>query len=84
MYRVDDDEQWTLRLVREEHVLVVPGRGFNWPHTDHLRIVTLPPSKTSRTLWNGWPRPSAGNAPDTVPGRGAGASSLSAGPSTDR
>lgn len=42
VYPVDDDEQWALRLLRKEHVLVVPGRGFNWPHTDHLRIVTLP------------------------------------------
>ena len=25
-----------------EIVLVVQGSGFNWPHPDHLRIVTLP------------------------------------------
>jgi alanine-synthesizing transaminase len=41
-YPVDDDEALALRLLREEHVLVVQGTGFNWPHTDHLRIVTLP------------------------------------------
>ena len=29
-------------LLRSQHVLVVQGSGFNWPHTDHLRIVTLP------------------------------------------
>ena len=23
-------------------MLVVQGTGFNWPHPDHLRIVTLP------------------------------------------
>ena len=26
----------------QQHVLVVQGTGFNWPHPDHLRIVTLP------------------------------------------
>ena len=29
-------------LLREQHVLVVQGTGFNWPNPDHLRIVTLP------------------------------------------
>jgi alanine-synthesizing transaminase len=31
-----------LEFLRSQHVLVVQGTGFNWPHTDHLRIVTLP------------------------------------------
>jgi alanine-synthesizing transaminase len=31
-----------LQLLREQHVLVVQGTGFNWPSPDHLRIVTLP------------------------------------------
>ncbi|HEY6798163.1 MAG TPA: pyridoxal phosphate-dependent aminotransferase [Kineosporiaceae bacterium] len=42
VHRVDDDERLVLDLLREEHVLVVHGRGFNWPGTDHFRIVTLP------------------------------------------
>jgi alanine-synthesizing transaminase len=29
-------------LLRDQHVLVVQGTGFNWPRPDHLRIVTLP------------------------------------------
>ena len=36
------DQQFVLDLLRDQHVLVVQGSGFNWPQPDHLRIVTLP------------------------------------------
>ena len=42
MYPIADDQQFVLQLLREQHVLVVQGTGFNWPTPDHLRIVTLP------------------------------------------
>ncbi|MEO8887680.1 MAG: pyridoxal phosphate-dependent aminotransferase [Jatrophihabitantaceae bacterium] len=42
VYPIKDDQQFVLNLLREQHVLVVQGTGFNWPDTDHLRIVTLP------------------------------------------
>ncbi len=42
IYKISDDQQFVLQLLRATHVLVVQGTGFNWPHTDHLRIVTLP------------------------------------------
>jgi alanine-synthesizing transaminase len=42
VYRIDDDERFVLELLRSEHVMLVHGRGFNWPRPDHLRIVTLP------------------------------------------
>jgi alanine-synthesizing transaminase len=42
MYPIKDDQQFVLQLLREQHVLVVQGTGFNWPDADHLRIVTLP------------------------------------------
>ena len=42
VYPVTDDEDFVLQLLREQHVLVVQGTGFNWPDPDHLRIVTLP------------------------------------------
>ena len=42
LYPIDDDQAFVLQLLREQHVLVVQGTGFNWPHPDHLRIVTLP------------------------------------------
>jgi alanine-synthesizing transaminase len=41
-YPIKDDQQFVLQLLREQHVLVVQGTGFNWPEPDHLRIVTLP------------------------------------------
>jgi alanine-synthesizing transaminase len=42
LYPITDDQQFVLDLLRAQHVLVVQGTGFNWPHPDHLRIVTLP------------------------------------------
>ncbi len=42
IYPIKDDQQFVLDLLREQHVLVVQGTGFNWPDPDHLRIVTLP------------------------------------------
>jgi alanine-synthesizing transaminase len=42
VYPIQDDQKFVLDLLREQHVLVVQGTGFNWPHPDHLRIVTLP------------------------------------------
>lgn len=42
VYPIVDDEQFVLEFLQEEKVLVVQGTGFNWPHTDHLRIVFLP------------------------------------------
>jgi alanine-synthesizing transaminase len=41
-YPITDDQQFALDLLRDQHVLVVQGTGFNWPRPDHLRIVTLP------------------------------------------
>ena len=45
MYEIKDDRRFVLDFLRAEHVLVVQGTGFNWPSTDHLRIVTLPWAK---------------------------------------
>ena len=41
-YEILDDERFAFDLVRAERILVVHGTGFNWPHPDHFRIVTLP------------------------------------------
>ncbi|HEL2309756.1 pyridoxal phosphate-dependent aminotransferase [Streptococcus suis] len=59
MYRVDDDEQFVLDFLKQEKVLLVHGRGFNWKDPDHFRIVYLPrvdelaeiQEKMSRFLW---------------------------------
>ena len=45
VYPIKDDRKFVLDFLRAEHVLVVQGTGFNWPTTDHLRIVTLPYAK---------------------------------------
>ncbi|MEV5748496.1 pyridoxal phosphate-dependent aminotransferase [Actinoallomurus sp. NPDC052308] len=41
VYPIDDDQQFVLDLLESQQILVVQGTGFNWPTTDHLRIVTL-------------------------------------------
>ncbi len=42
VYEIQSDEQLVLDLLLQEKILVTQGTGFNWPATDHLRIVTLP------------------------------------------
>jgi alanine-synthesizing transaminase len=42
MYPIEDDEAFALDLLRQEKVLVVQGSAFNWPDTQHFRIVFLP------------------------------------------
>ncbi|HET6911087.1 MAG TPA: pyridoxal phosphate-dependent aminotransferase [Mycobacteriales bacterium] len=41
-YRIDDDEEMVVEFLRQEHVMIGHGSGFNWPRPDHVRIVTLP------------------------------------------
>jgi alanine-synthesizing transaminase len=41
VYPIEDDERFVLDLLEQQKLLVMQGTGFNWPHTDHLRIVTL-------------------------------------------
>lgn len=42
MYRIDDDEQFVLNFLKQEKILLVHGRGFNWMEPDHFRVVYLP------------------------------------------
>jgi alanine-synthesizing transaminase len=42
MFDIEDDEDWALGLLRSKKILVSHGRGFNWPHPDHFRLVALP------------------------------------------
>ena len=41
-FNITDDNKSALDLLKQKRVLVVPGRGFNWPDPDHFRIVYLP------------------------------------------
>ncbi len=45
VYKIKDDRQMVLDLLRAEKIMVVHGTGFNWPEPDHFRIVTLPNAK---------------------------------------
>lgn len=42
-FGLSNDEQMALDLLRQEKILVVHGRGFNYPDVDHFRMVFLPP-----------------------------------------
>jgi alanine-synthesizing transaminase len=42
MYPIEDDRQFFLELLRQTRVMLVQGTGFNWPESDHFRIVFLP------------------------------------------
>lgn len=42
MYKIDNDEQFVLDFLKQEKILLVHGRGFNWKEPDHFRIVYLP------------------------------------------
>ena len=41
-FGIQNDEQFVLDFLREKHVLLVHGGGFNWANPDHFRIVYLP------------------------------------------
>ena len=42
VHEIHDDSKLVLDLLLQERILVVQGTGFNWPHHDHIRLVTLP------------------------------------------
>lgn len=41
-FGLSDDEQMALDLLRQEKIMVVHGRGFNFDDVDHFRMVFLP------------------------------------------
>jgi len=45
VHDIRDDQRLVLDFLMAEHVLLVPGTGFNWPTPDHVRIVTLPEAR---------------------------------------
>jgi alanine-synthesizing transaminase len=51
-FNLTDDERLVLDLVRQEKMLVVHGRGFNWPDVDHFRLVFLPPREVLNDAMN--------------------------------
>lgn len=47
-FNIQDDERMALDLLRQKHVLVVHGKGFNWQTPGYFRIVYLPRLETLR------------------------------------
>ena len=45
-FNITDDERFMLDLLRDQHLLLVQGTGFNWREPDHFRIVFLPDKDT--------------------------------------
>lgn len=41
-FGIKDDEKMVLDLLKEKHILLVHGRGFNWHKPEHFRLVFLP------------------------------------------
>ncbi len=41
VYKIEDDEKFVLQLLQQEKILLVQGTAFNWPNTDHFRLVFL-------------------------------------------
>jgi len=41
-FHISDDEKMVFDLLKQEKILIVHGSAFNWPDTDHFRIVFLP------------------------------------------
>jgi len=45
-FNITNDEKFMLDLLRDQHLLLVHGTGFNWKAPDHFRIVFLPDKDT--------------------------------------
>ena len=45
-FNIINDEKFILDLLKDQHLLLVQGTGFNWKEPDHFRIVFLPDKET--------------------------------------
>ncbi|GHU58028.1 aminotransferase AlaT [Spirochaetia bacterium] len=45
-FNITNDETFVIDLLRDQHLLLVQGTGFNWDEPDHFRIVFLPDKDT--------------------------------------
>jgi alanine-synthesizing transaminase len=46
-----DDQQFTLDLLEQKHVLVAPGVSFNVPYRNHFRVTNLPDAALLREVF---------------------------------
>jgi alanine-synthesizing transaminase len=45
-FNIRDDQKFVIDLLRDQHLLLVQGSGFNWDEPDHFRVVFLPDKET--------------------------------------
>jgi alanine-synthesizing transaminase len=45
-FHITDDDQFALDLLKDKHVLITAGKGFNWAKPGYFRIVYLPRKHT--------------------------------------
>ncbi len=46
-----NDKQFAMQLVRDKHVMIVPGSGFDYPKPNYFRVVMLPePEELARAI----------------------------------
>ena len=48
-FNLKNDETMILDLLKEQKILLVHGRAFNWPDIDHFRLVFLPDTETLKS-----------------------------------
>lgn len=41
-FNIEDDRDFGMGVLKEKHILIVPGSGFGYPEPNHFRIVMLP------------------------------------------
>lgn len=46
-----DDQQFAMRLLETQHVLIAPGSSFNVPYRNHFRLTTLPTGRKMETVF---------------------------------
>lgn len=47
-FHIENDKEFALGLLKEKHILIVPGSGFDYFEPNHFRIVMLPEPETLR------------------------------------
>ena len=48
-FKIKDDEQFALDLLKQAKILITHGGGFHWPKPDHFRVVYLPEVNVLKT-----------------------------------
>lgn len=46
-----DDQQFAMKLLESQHVLIAPGSSFNVPYRNHFRLTTLPTGRKMETVF---------------------------------